>query len=122
MKKLLAITLLLAATHAHAAAFELDATGIKESCKAEWPKNYTMQAFCIDTERKAVDRLKRKLPAVNSDGELKSILLSCWKQWEGDFSMTLFCYENQEAAYHELKEAEVSAPTIDKPNSYTVQY
>lgn len=79
---------------------------IKADCKAQWPSDYRMQEFCIETQAEA-NVAMFKVYKSDLNQEEKGILAACLDQWETkngqDWAMVKFCYDEQHAAYTRLK-------------------
>ena len=85
------------------------AQGIRDHCAAEWPTDYSMQKYCIDTQRAAYNEVAVLYKSF--DPEEKNIANRCLLDWgyvSGfddpiDWSMVAYCTKEQLKAYRQLK-------------------
>jgi signal transduction histidine kinase len=67
-------------------------TSIKEKCAQEWPKDFRMQAYCIDQQEEAVKAL---LARGMDSSDLRTIRENCRAEWLDDFRMRNYCEVQQ---------------------------
>lgn len=58
---------------------------IKRKCTAEWSTNFQMQAFCIQNQNEALEKLNRGKPADISQSHFSIVSSSCATEWPNDF-------------------------------------
>ncbi len=80
--------------------------GIKSDCSQDWPNNYRMQEYCIDTQVESYNNLVNvKNRGLSSD--LQSIFAQCLADWKSangrNWRMVEYCFENQVESYDRLR-------------------
>ena len=100
-----AVTTPLAETEGYAGA----AAVIQKHCEREWPDDFSMRAYCIEQQEKALAELKRGRPADIPEDIFHRIRRKCAGEWPTDFNMRQYCEEAQVKAYRKLH-GEKSAP------------
>jgi hypothetical protein len=78
-------------------------TIFKETCKKDWPDDFSTRAFCESQQRDAVKKLKDGKPKDISDEEYSIIHSKCAKDWPNDFTTREFCEKQQFEAVRKLK-------------------
>ena len=76
---------------------------IQNHCAQEWPRDYSMRAYCEETQLESAYELANLL--VNSDVPeevKKSLYADCYWEWEGDYSMQTYCLEQQFEGYRDV--------------------
>ncbi|MGH8672797.1 MAG: hypothetical protein ACREVG_00650 [Burkholderiales bacterium] len=68
-------------------------------CKAEWPTNFEMQAYCQKQQRKAVAKLNRPFP-LDLPAEVGAVIRSqCAQEWPDNYEMREYCEGQQIDGY-----------------------
>ncbi len=88
----------LAETEAYASA----AIVIQKHCEHEWPDDFSMRAYCIEQQEKALAELKRGRPSDIPEDVFRRIRQKCAGEWLTDFGMRQYCEEEQVKAYRKL--------------------
>lgn len=77
--------------------------GIKVWCAAEWPSDYSMQAYCVKKQLAAVSSLQgRTVPGMPIE-VFNQIRSGCKQQWGDDYSMRDYCENKQIGAWQSLQ-------------------
>jgi hypothetical protein len=75
---------------------------IRHHCQSEWPEDFTMQAYCIDQQRKALAVLRKGAPGDIPQEIFRQIRTRCAAEWPDDYSMRAYCESQQATAYREV--------------------
>ncbi len=79
-------------------------TVIRKHCEKEWPSDFSMRAYCIEQQQKALTELRRGRPADIPENIFELIRSKCAKEWPDDFGMRQYCEEEQIRSYRKLQE------------------
>jgi hypothetical protein len=79
-------------------------TIIDKHCEQQWPDNYSMRAFCIEQEERAVEQLRSGRPTDIPDDVFRKIRRHSAGQWPTSFSMRLFMEQQEFQSYRKLQE------------------
>lgn len=77
---------------------------IEKHCEAEWPDDYSMRAFCIEQEERALQQLKEGRPADIPEDVFHTIRRHSAEQWPDQFSMRLFTEQEEIKSFRKLRE------------------
>lgn len=77
---------------------------IEKHCEEQWPDNYSMRAFCIQQEERALNKLKDGRPSDIPDDIFRRIRRRCAEQWPTNFGMRLFTEQEEVKSYRKLQE------------------
>jgi hypothetical protein len=78
-------------------------TIIEKHCEEQWPDNYSMRAFCIEQEERAVEQLKESRPPDIPEDIFRRIRRHAAEQWPDQFSMRLFTEQKEFKSYRKLE-------------------
>ena len=62
-------------------------TVIQNHCEGEWPDDFSMRAYCIEQQERALAELKRGRPADIPEDIFHRIRNKCAGEWPKDFTM-----------------------------------
>jgi hypothetical protein len=77
---------------------------IEKHCEAAWPDDYSMRAFCIEQEERALQQLKQGRPADIPEDIFDAIRRRSAEQWTEQFSMRLFTEQEEIKSFRKLRE------------------
>jgi hypothetical protein len=77
---------------------------IEKHCEKEWPDDYSMRAFCIEQEERALEQLKSGRPTDIPDDVFRKVRRHSADQWPTTFSMRLFTEQQEFQSYRKLQE------------------
>jgi TIR domain len=80
-------------------------TVIEKHCEEQWPDNYSMRAFCIEQEERAVGQLRAGRPADIPENVFRRIRGHSAEQWPTNFSMRLFMEQEEFKSYRKLQQS-----------------
>lgn len=66
---------------------------VKAACQAEWPSDYSMQAYCFDQQREAFEKIAALRPGLDTIDA--ATLSDCADERSGDYSIQAYCLEQQ---------------------------
>lgn len=75
---------------------------IKPFCRKEWPKDYEMQKYCVDEQKKALAKLLEEKPNDIPSKIFDAIRVKCREEWPNDYNMRFFCEKKQIKAWRDL--------------------
>ena len=77
---------------------------IEKHCEDEWPDDYSMRAFCIEQEERALEQLKSGRPTDIPDHVFRKVRRHSADQWPTSFSMRLFTEQQEFQSYRKLQD------------------
>ncbi len=78
-------------------------TIIETHCEQQWPDDYSMRAFCIEQQERALGQLKSGRPIDIPEDVFHKIRRRSAEQWPTDFSMRLFAEQQEFESYRKLQ-------------------
>ena len=81
---------------------------IKQLCRAEWPRDYRMQTYCLSRQIDAADKLVNLADTNDRDYDKLLIIGRCLDDWKirtggYDYRMVVHCADRQIEAYNQMK-------------------
>ena len=101
--------LLIAAEAGNAQEFVWDSEEVKAHCIAEWPDDFSMQAYCMEQNREGFDGFNR-LAEVNAGTILEPALARCVEEWAVQWDMVEYCATQQIEGSEQAPTAVVGLP------------
>jgi hypothetical protein len=80
-------------------------TIIEKHCEEQWPDNYSMRAFCMEQEERALEQLRSGRPTDIPDDVSRNVRRHSAEQWPTSFSMRLFTEQQEFQSYRKLQES-----------------
>lgn len=75
---------------------------IRKHCEGEWPNDFSMRAYCIDQQERALLALRRGRPADIPEEVFRQVRAMCATQWPDDFTLRQYSEEKQFEAFRKL--------------------
>jgi Mu transposase-like protein/TIR domain-containing protein len=72
---------------------------IRHHCDAAWPEDYSMRAYCVQEQRKALAVLRKGTPQGVPSEVFGQIRRRCAAEWPDDYAMRAYCEGRQVEGY-----------------------
>jgi TIR domain len=76
---------------------------IEKHCAGEWPDDYSMRAFCMEQQERALTQLRAGRPQDVPEDVFRKVRQRAAEQWPRDFSMRLFTEQQEFQSYRRLQ-------------------
>ena len=76
---------------------------LTQKCRADWPTDFRMQAFCEKQQRELVQALAQGRPQDISEDQYAIVRNKCTGDWPSDYRMRAFCERQQFEAIRQLR-------------------
>lgn len=87
-----------------------DLAAVKQHCKSKWGSDFSMQAYCLNSQKAAGSTVDAYQKSMRADKVKKGIFDRCGDKWLADYEMVQYCIVEQEGALAALQLTPTGVP------------